>query len=172
MPGGDTGYQLRRQSEGRLSGNLFPFISGDKDQVRRKKENYSTARTFDRAAAWRGIPGCRPVPALGGGFDPHEPFDVPDEFLDKYRECCDFDENFFWPPYDVTDGYTDEQITQIKYRYQALLTMSDYYIGKILDVMDRYDMWKDTAVIFTTDHGYLLGNTGTLQRTICRTITN
>ena len=72
----------------------------------------------------------------------------------------------------MTDGYTDEQITQIKYRYQALLTMSDYYIGKILDVMDRYDMWKDTAVIFTTDHGYLLGNTGTLQRTICRTITN
>ena len=38
--------------------------------------------------------------------------------------------------------------------------MTDQYIGKILDVMDRYEMWKDTMVIVTTDHGYLLGEHG------------
>ena len=132
-----------------------------KDKYQGKKENYSTARTFDRAAAW--LEDSREADQFllwTEGFDPHEPFDVPKEFLDLYSNCCDFDENFFWPPYDVTVGYTEAQITQITYRYKALLTMSDYYIGKILDVMDKYDMWKDTAVIFTTDHGYLLGEHG------------
>ncbi len=132
-----------------------------KKKYQGKKENYSTARTFDRAAAWlEESKDADQFLLWAEGFDPHEPFDVPEEFLKLYRDCCDFDPDFFWPPYDVTQGYTGEQIRQIKYRYKALLTMADYYIGKILDVMDRYDMWKDTAVIFTTDHGYLLGEHG------------
>lgn len=27
-------------------------------------------------------------------------------------------------------------------------------------MMDRFDMWEDTAVILTTDHGFLLGEHG------------
>jgi arylsulfatase A-like enzyme len=126
-----------------------------------KKENFSTARTFDRAAQWlEESKDADQFLLWVEGFDPHEPFDVPQEFLELYRDCCEFDEKFFWPPYDVTDGYSEKQITQIRYRYQALLTMTDYYIGRVLDVLDKNDMWKDTAVIFTTDHGYLLGEHG------------
>lgn len=132
-----------------------------REKYQGKKENYSTARTFDRAADWlEESKDADQFVLWAEGFDPHEPFDVPEEFLDQYRQYCDFDPDFFWPPYDLTEGYTKEQITQIKYRYKALLTMSDYYIGKVLDVLDRNDMWKDTAVIFTTDHGYLLGEHG------------
>ena len=34
--------------------------------------------------------------------------------------------------------------------------MCDTYLGKILDLMDRHDMWKDTMLIVHTDHGFLL----------------
>jgi hypothetical protein len=34
--------------------------------------------------------------------------------------------------------------------------MCDAYLGKILDLMDEYDLWKDTMLIVNTDHGFLL----------------
>ena len=44
--------------------------------------------------------------------------------------------------------------------YRAVLSMMDYYLGKILDFMDEHDMWKDTMLIVNTDHGYMLGEHG------------
>jgi hypothetical protein len=34
--------------------------------------------------------------------------------------------------------------------------MCDEYFGRLLDYMDRHDMWRDTAVVLATDHGFLL----------------
>jgi arylsulfatase A-like enzyme len=31
------------------------------------------------------------------------------------------------------------------------------YLGKLLDYFDAHGMWKDTALVLTTDHGFLLG---------------
>ncbi len=31
------------------------------------------------------------------------------------------------------------------------------YLGKVLDLMDELDMWKDTLLLVCTDHGFLLG---------------
>ena len=38
--------------------------------------------------------------------------------------------------------------------------MCDAYLGKLLDVFDKLDLWKDTMLIVNTDHGYLLGEHG------------
>jgi arylsulfatase A-like enzyme len=38
--------------------------------------------------------------------------------------------------------------------------MCDAYLGKVLDLMDEYDLWKDTMLIVNTDHGFLLGEHG------------
>jgi len=35
--------------------------------------------------------------------------------------------------------------------------MCDAYLGKVLDLMDELDLWKDTMLIVNTDHGFLLG---------------
>ena len=35
--------------------------------------------------------------------------------------------------------------------------MVDSWLGKLFDLMDASDMWRDTAVILTTDHGLLVG---------------
>ena len=35
--------------------------------------------------------------------------------------------------------------------------MCDRYLGKVLDAMDRYGLWRDTMLIVNTDHGFLLG---------------
>jgi hypothetical protein len=42
----------------------------------------------------------------------------------------------------------------------ALHSMCDDYLGKVLDLMDELDLWKDTMLIINTDHGFLLGEHG------------
>jgi hypothetical protein len=35
--------------------------------------------------------------------------------------------------------------------------MCDFLLGQLLDYFDKHDLWKDTALVVTTDHGFLLG---------------
>ncbi len=87
-------------------------------------------------------------------FDPHEPFFAPERFQDLYPAT--YEGHFDWPPYSrVTE--TTEQVQHCRNRYAALVSMCDHYLGKVLDLMDELDLWKDTLLIVNTDHGYLLG---------------
>lgn len=99
------------------------------------------------------------------GFDPHEPFDVPQKYIDLYESDEDNYDGLpcYWPEYQ-RNAYTPQETRHLNVRYKALLTMTDHYIGKILDVLDQHDMWKDTMVIFTTDHGYMLGEHGYMAK--------
>lgn len=92
-------------------------------------------------------------------FDPHEPFFTQPEWHEKYPELADYmGSKTDWPAYDpVRPGETAEDIRYVRTLYAALVTMCDSYLGKVLDCMDRYDLWKDTLLIVNTDHGFLLG---------------
>ncbi len=94
-------------------------------------------------------------------FDPHEPFDCPT----RYRQQCGdtWTRPFFtWPEYAPLDPAMDdpETVAHIRACYAGTLAMADAWMGRFLDAMDAHDMWKDTTVIFTTDHGHLLGEHG------------
>ena len=41
--------------------------------------------------------------------------------------------------------------------YYAGTSFTDAQIGRVMDELDRQDLWKDTVVIFVGDHGYNLG---------------
>ena len=100
-------------------------------------------------------------------FDPHEPFFVQPEydarFPDGYQgPFCD------WPDYrPVNDQDSPEFIDHMRCRYAALLSMCDENLGRILDAMDEYDLWKDTLLIVNTDHGFLLAEHGQWAKCHC-----
>jgi len=88
-------------------------------------------------------------------FDPHEPFFTQKKYKDLYKH--DYDGPFFdWPDY-APVRETPEQVNHCRMEYAASVSMCDHYLGKIMDIMDEKDMWKDTMLIVTTDHGFLLG---------------
>ncbi|MDP1628008.1 sulfatase [Parvibaculum sp.] len=93
-------------------------------------------------------------------FDPHEPFDTPEPYASMYD--ADWEgAHLIWPPY-VNGGIekgviTERQARQIRASYGGKLTMIDKWFGKIMDELDRHDLWKDTLVILCTDHGHYLG---------------
>lgn len=92
-------------------------------------------------------------------FDPHEPFVCPTKYRDMYSDTWDNRYHFDWPNYAPTEE-GEEAIDHIRKSYAGTLTMADYWLGKLLDKMDEHDMWKDTTVVLTTDHGHLLGEHG------------
>ena len=91
-------------------------------------------------------------------FDPHEPFYSFEEYLKQYEKPA-LDRDLDWPPYDRVHQ-TEEEIAYIRAKYMAMISMCDENLGRVLDMMDRYDLWKDTMLIVNTDHGFLLGEHG------------
>ena len=88
-------------------------------------------------------------------FDPHEPFFSPKEYQALYQDI-DIGYDADWPPYGPCQS-SEAVVQHVRNKYAALVSMCDRYLGKVLDFMDAHGMWKDTALIVTTDHGYLLG---------------
>jgi arylsulfatase A-like enzyme len=88
-------------------------------------------------------------------FDPHEPFDASPEFFDLYPEEYSGRE-FNWSSYaPVTEP--PEAVKHLQRCYKATLSMADKWFGKIIDTLKQTGSYDDTMIIFTTDHGHLLG---------------
>ncbi|MDW4497201.1 sulfatase [Sulfitobacter sp. D35] len=88
-------------------------------------------------------------------FDPHEPFHAPDRFKDAFRSGWSGPARD-WPPYD-RPGVSEEENAELRANYMASMAHCDALLGEVLDAFDADDLWQDTALVVTTDHGYLLG---------------
>jgi arylsulfatase A-like enzyme len=87
-------------------------------------------------------------------FDPHEPFQAPERFKEAY--ATGYNGGILdWPHYERATG-SAEEIAEIRANYAALVAMCDENFGKLLDYFDAHDLWRDTALILSTDHGFLL----------------
>ena len=110
-------------------------------------------------------------------FDPHHPFGAPQEFRDLIdadaiappNTCADELSNK--PPeqtfYSKTSyagvapgfqDYTDEQIRELRAQYWAMIALVDYEVGRILKALEESGQADNTLVVFTSDHGEMLGN--------------
>ncbi|MFX1301766.1 MAG: sulfatase [Promethearchaeota archaeon] len=97
-------------------------------------------------------------------FDPHEPFFTPKKYKDLYKH--DYNgPHFDWPNYNIVVE-SEEQVEHMRKEYAASVSMCDHYLGKIINLMDEKDMWKDTMLIVTTDHGFLLGEKDWWAKTV------
>jgi len=125
-----------------------------------RDEDYPTPRCFQRAIEF--VENNRDADNWHlhlEVFDPHEPFMCPSRYREMYDDTWSDDYHFDWPAYaPVEEG--PEAVEHIRKSYCGTLTMADVWLGKLLDRMEELDMWKDTAVVLTTDHGHLLGDHG------------
>lgn len=91
-------------------------------------------------------------------FDPHEPFYCDDKYKQHFDGPLHGEDALGseWPPY-MPVSESEAVVQTVRNNYAALLEKCDVSLGKVLDRMDEYDMWKDTMLIVCTDHGFLLG---------------
>ena len=103
---------------------------------------------------------------------PHTPLDPPTEYAERYRERDmppAIRDNMEGKPEWVkrkTIEMSDEEITHTQRQFCAAVTVIDDQIGEILAALERRGMRDDTVIIFSSDHGEMLGDHGRYDKTL------
>ncbi|MFO7612097.1 MAG: sulfatase-like hydrolase/transferase, partial [Clostridia bacterium] len=113
--------------------------------------------------------GSKPFFMQLGFHRPHPPLDPPTAYYEMYRDV-DFGEAPVgdWEPEEYRRatasnapmiGTKNEEDRQTAIRaYCALITHIDHQVGRLLYYLQRHEHTKNTIIIFTSDHGDLLGD--------------
>lgn len=111
-----------------------------------------------------------------GFFRPHTPYVSPQKYFDLYAEnemsvVQDVAEDRKDIPAPALasgkkeqDQMTDGQRRQARQAYYASISFMDAQVGRIVAALDRLELSDNTIVVFTSDHGYHLGEHGLWQK--------
>ncbi|MDA8632189.1 sulfatase [Verrucomicrobiales bacterium] len=121
----------------------------------------------------------RPFFLAVGLFRPHTPYVAPKKYFDMYPL-----DQIVVP--EVPEGYdktipepalksirrkkeqinlADDLAKQAIQAYYATISFADAQVGKVLETLETTGLAKDTVVVFTSDHGYHMGEHGHWQKT-------
>jgi len=109
-------------------------------------------------------------------YDPHPPFNPPEEYRDRY----DPDE-VPGPQFREDDLAAQERLAPADFQteprrpetfdarekiasYYAMVEMIDERVGRLLETLERTGQQENTVVIFMSDHGEMLGDHGLLKK--------
>jgi arylsulfatase A-like enzyme len=128
----------------------------------RSEEEFPGPKTMQAAANWVRQSASQHDRFLlfVDEFDPHEPFDTPQSYVELYDPDWE-GPRCIWPPY-LIDAVGSGQLAarkaaHIRANYGAKLTMIDHWFGHLLEAIDQAGLAETTAVIVCTDHGHYLG---------------
>lgn len=136
-------------------------------------EDFEDSYIGRRAAKWiNTIPDDFPWHLLVSFVGPHDPYDPPTEYADKYRK-----EQFPDPIIDDMQGKpnwvrdlqqkdTMEEVQITRRQYCAAIELIDEQIGLILESLESRGMMDNTYIVFTSDHGDMMGDHGLYQKTV------
>lgn len=98
-------------------------------------------------------------------WDPHEPWDPPNYYVELYEEESDV-RPAVWPPYWYWKeaGLSEEDVRTAHAHYCGEITMVDRAVGRLLERLESLRLMDDTAIIFTSDHGFYFGEHGILGK--------
>jgi len=111
-----------------------------------------------------------------GFYRPHTPYVAPKRYFDMYprdrielARLSDADrsrtpEAAYRSALPEQDAMTDDQRREAIQAYRASITFMDAQVGRVLDALDRLRLADSTIVVFTSDHGYHLGDHGLWQK--------
>ena len=105
---------------------------------------------------------------------PHDPWDPPTAYLEAYKAWA-------YPPSvrlspdgkppwvreraaHHSGSMSEADCVNVKRHYAGAVSLIDHWIGEIMDTLERRGLQNNTTVIFTADHGELLGDHGLFQK--------
>lgn len=116
--------------------------------------------------------GKRPFFMWSSFIAPHPPFDVPQRWANLYKGTE-------FPPLKISETPTSKQLqtqkniadypSEIYFQrarelYYASISFVDFCIGKIIQQLKEMGEYDNTVIVFTSDHGEMMGDYGTFQK--------
>jgi arylsulfatase A-like enzyme len=121
---------------------------------RNREEDWFAPRVFARASTFLEIAsaGDRPFFLVVDNYDPHEPWDPPEEYVSLYDETYTGREPY-WPVEGSSIHLTERELRRVRTLYAGEVTMVDRWFGKFLDKMDDLGLLENTLLVVLADHG-------------------
>lgn len=102
--------------------------------------------------------------------DPHAPYHPPQKFRDRITfdtSLLPKEESHYSAMYQIntTKNLTPEECAYLKELYKAEVESMDERVGFIIKALKHRGLFKNTYIVFTADHGEMLGEHGRLLHT-------
>jgi len=152
----DLGFRSFYEVPGQ--GGSGGIMSEDDRRSWRFETDRHAPRTFTRAMEWLEQHHKEDFFLYVDTWDPHEPWDAPGHYTELY-----------WPDYDGEEvipmyahwqdvpGFAEEKVRKAHACYCGEITMVDTWVGHFLRHVENMGLMDNTAIIFTTDHGFYFG---------------
>jgi arylsulfatase A-like enzyme len=138
---------------------------------RKSDEDWFCAQVFNRAADW--LAANHPYRTEGNGFylhidcfDPHEPWDAPEDFVKMFDprgyDVPSWRSSAPYAPW--RDTMDENELMHFQARYAAHVVLLDKWLGVLIDKIEELELWNDTVIIFTSDHGTFNGDHGRMGK--------
>jgi arylsulfatase A-like enzyme len=161
--GYDRGFDnfIWNRGQGLLHERVYQEAVGN----RRYEEDYFAPATMATAEEWLEAHRTEKFFLLVDTWDPHEPWDPPPYYVELY-ERNGLERPAVTPPYWYWEeaGLTKAQLSSAHAHYCGEITMVDRAIGRLLERVESLGIMDDTAIIFTSDHGFYFGEHGILGK--------
>jgi arylsulfatase A-like enzyme len=130
--------------------------------VRRREEDWFAPRVFRAASQWleRNASAPEGFFLFIDSFDPHEPWDPPRKYVERYDDPDPRVKDSIFPVYGRDDYLSDREKQRMKALYAGELTMTDHWLGVFLERLDELGLAGRTLVVVFSDHGVSLADRG------------
>lgn len=110
-------------------------------------------------------------------FDPHHPFGAPAEFRDLYDAAAltepigsvaeladkpgtqaEYSRSSYGGHAPGFQDYSESELREARAAYYAMISLIDAEVGRVLDALTEAGELDDTVVVYTSDHGEMLGD--------------
>ncbi len=125
--------------------------------------------------------GSKPFFCMMSIFDPHNPYE---DYPQEMDDIIDADRipDPLWAEGDMDDKpaavqrehhgsymrdfsrYTRDDLRRMRFGYHASIAFADQEFGRVLDTLEQQGLADNTLVIFTSDHGDMLGDHGLMVK--------
>ena len=126
------------------------------------EEDYFAPTVFTRSMEYLDAAvsnGGEPFFLVVDSFDPHEPWDPPQSYIDLYSDGYDGREPIA-PNYGPSDYLTEREIERMRNLYAAEVTMTDEWFGRFVRKMEDLGLMENTLLFVFSDHGVSIAEHG------------
>lgn len=170
-------------SKAKFSRKIRKYVYGDRPEIKffqrhflegyfknvldRKEENqYFPAQTLSKAMEFASdTKKLNNTFCIIDEFDPHEPWDPPKKYLDLYVDKSYDGPKAINPIYSNDLSFIKED--ELKYMracYAGEVTMCDAWFGKFIQKLKELEIYEESLIILTSDHGHNIGEHGNMGK--------
>ena len=131
----------------------------------KSEDDWLAAQVFREASTWleNNARDGQPFYLHVESFSPHEYWDPPQSYYRTYMKSDYTGPRLISPPA-TTEQMTPVEVEHVRALYAGFVTFVDQWVGKMLNKTASLGLMDNTVILFTADHGTMMGEQGQLHK--------